>query len=133
MRIHITYKMSEMNPQIECPICYEDVESSNFETLHICHSNELTHNVCNNCYLKLRETYVRDCPICRDPINQDLEYKHEKIISDIQLLSFNFSPDFIAHIRQTQPVLLPFRYYHSEGMELIRNLQVQYQNFTENT
>ena len=125
------FPMSEF-PMDECPICYDEVEETKMETLHICHSNEPTHNVCAECYQTLRTKYVKSCPLCRTPINGDLEHKHEKIISDIQLLSFNFSREFIAYIRKTQPGLLPFRYYHGEGVALIQNLKIQYNNYKAN-
>lgn len=122
--------MSEFFPEVECPICYNDVEQNAIQTLHTNETN-VSHNVCNTCYQILREQYILKCPLCRDPINSDLEYHHEKIISDIQLKSFNLSEEFIAHVKETRPNLLPFKYYNNEGVTLIKNLRNEYQSFNQ--
>ena len=125
--------MSEFFPEVECPICYCDVNDDDIKILHTNESN-LSHSVCQDCHQTLREQYILKCPLCREPINSDLEYHHEKIISDIQLRSFNLSEEFIAHIKETRPGLLPFKYYNStDGVNLIRNLKQDYQSYIENT
>jgi len=46
------------NTKINCGICYEDIETNNFNTL------PCKHKICNNCFPKIRGTL---CPFCRNP------------------------------------------------------------------
>ena len=124
--------MSEFYPERECPICYCNVNDNDIKILHTNESN-VSHSVCQECYQTLRDNYTKMCPLCRDPINTDLVRQHMKIIGDMQLLSFNISQEFIEHIKETRPGLLPYRYYNNEGVQLIRNLQQDYQSYIENT
>ena len=124
--------MSELYPEFECPICYCGVNDENTKILHINSESNVPHSVCQQCHQKLRDNYVRACPLCREPINGDLVRQHMKIIGDMQLLSFNISQEFIEHIKETRPGLLPYRYYNNEGVQLIRNLKEDYQNYQNN-
>ena len=124
--------MSELYPEMECPICYLSVNNNNIKILHTNTESNVSHNVCQECYQKLRDNYITSCPICREPINSDLVRPHMKIIGDMQLLSFNISQEFIEHIKETRPGLLPYRYYNNEGVDLIRNLREDYRNYQSN-
>lgn len=119
--------MSEFYPEHECPICFLSV--SDIKILHTNSESNISHSVCNDCYQKLRDNYIQSCPICRFPVNQDLIKKHLKIIGDMQLLSFNISQEFIDHIKETRPGLLPYKYYNNEGVQLIQNLKQDYNNY----
>ena len=126
--------MSEFYPEMECPICYCNVNDTDIKILHTNTESNISHSVCQECHQKLRDNYTIMCPLCRDPINTDLVRPHMKVIGDMQLLSFRISPEFIEHIKETRPGLLPFKYYNStDGVELIRNLQQDYQSYIENT
>ena len=121
--------MSVFYPEIECPICYCGVNDNDIKILHTNTASNVSHSVCQECYQKLRDNYVRECPLCRYPINSDLVRSHIRVIGDMQLKSFNLSEEFIEHIKETRPGLLPFKYYNNEGVELIRNLQQDYRNY----
>ena len=49
-----------------CPVCLEDIHEALFTKLHN------THDICMPCYDKLRQHEHTACPVCREPINQDL-------------------------------------------------------------
>lgn len=124
--------MSEFYPEIECPICYLGINDNDIKILHTNTESNVSHSVCGECHQKLRDNYITACPICRESINEDLVRPHMKIIGDMQLLSFNISQEFIEHIKESRPGLLPYRYYNNEGVELIRNLQQDYRNYQNN-
>lgn len=98
---------------MNCPICLET-----YSTPTILHDN---HIVCITCNDKLRTHRIRSCPLCREPINQDLEPIHIKVVSTMQLRAFSISEEFINHIF---PSRLPFYYTNStDGVEFVREMR----------
>ena len=124
--------MTLFDPESECPICYLNVNDTNIKILHTNTKNNISHCVCQECHQKLRNNYIKACPICRDPINGDLRRPNVKVIGDIQLLSFDISQEFIEHIKETRPGLLPYIYYDNQGVNFIRNLKEDYRNYQNN-
>lgn len=104
-----------------CPICLEAVHDALSSTLHN------THNICINCYDKLRKFRHTACPVCREPINQDLLETmpiFTRVISDAQILSFNIPQNFINSIRHRLPYYYTGRF---EGASFMLELKEEYE------
>ena len=101
----------------ECPICYTEMNSVPI-FLH-----DSVHAVCSGCNDTMRSLVIKSCPLCREPINMDIEACFYNSIADAQLKSFGFSREFIEYIRPTR---LPFTYKAGTryGVEFIREMKL---------
>lgn len=104
-----------------CPICLEDVHDALLTKLHD------THEICIPCSDKLRQHRHTECPVCREPINQDLLETtpiHTRVISDIQIKSFNIPQSFINTISNRLPFYYTGRF---EGASFMIDLKQEYE------
>ena len=113
---------------MDCAICLTNYQPENFKTLHD------DHKVCSQCYISLRSHFHMTCPICRHPINEDLRAqiaalnRHQRIISNAQLLSFNISNEFINQLHLENRI--PFYYTgRFEGVDFLLQIQTEYANW----
>jgi len=100
-----------------CPICYTKNDSVSI-FLH-----DGIHAICGTCNDTMRFLCIRSCPLCREPINMDIETPIYNSIADAQLKSFGFSQAFIEHIRPTH---LPFSYKAGtkDGLMFVREMKI---------
>ena len=112
---------------MECPICLTQTQTQ-LIPLH-----DSLHAVCESCKEHLRSHFILACPLCRHPINSDLVENlppQRKVISDVQLLAFNISQDFIDNLHSE--LRIPFYYTgRFEGVDFIRNIQTEYEIWNE--
>ena len=118
---------------MNCPICLVQIEDQ--DSLISLHDN--THHVCQDCDTKLKAHFVFACPLCRHPINENLQTQSinnnhfQRSISDMQLLSFNISQEFInlLHIQNRIPYYYMGRF---EGVDFICQVKDEYDEWVQN-
>ena len=112
---------------MDCPICLTNYQLNNDDIVFLHDS----HCVCKTCNENLRTHRIFECPLCREPINEDLRQQinvlvqQRRVISDAQLRSFNISQEFINLLHAEDRI--PFYYTgRFEGVDFLHQIQSEF-------